>query len=76
MSRTVKVRIAVAVDPEGDWNAVAWSDKGVSASDGDMMDIACDTVLDGEARYWVEVELPVPDRTPVTLSGTVTRVDK
>lgn len=57
MSKTVKVRIAVAVDPTGRWAAHGW----VDAEDGFMMDLAVDSVEAGEARYFVEAELEAPE---------------
>lgn len=54
---TVKVRIAVAVTPEGDWNACGWSG---TASDDDKMSICVDSLASGEKRYWLEAELEVP----------------
>lgn len=65
MSKTVKVRIAVAVTPSGEWNATGWT----SCIEADAMDLACSSVSDGEARYFVEAELPIPE--PVTVQGTV-----
>lgn len=62
----VKVRIAVAVDPSGDWNCAGWS----SGSDDDKMGIACETVAHGERRYWLEAELDVPEA--VVVDATVT----
>jgi hypothetical protein len=57
MTKTVKVRIAVAVDPEGNWNSCGWSD---APSDKSMTDIAADMVGDGEAHFWLTAELPIP----------------
>ena len=54
---TVKVRIAVAVDPDGDWNSCGWKD----GDDKDKMGMCCDTLGSGEARYWLEAELPIPE---------------
>lgn len=59
--RTVKVRIAVAVDPSGDWNACGC--KGME--DGEMMALACDTVGGGEARYFLTAELPIPSPSEI-----------
>lgn len=58
MSNTVKVRIAVAVDDCG--NYVAYSD-GWKKSWEDCMELMLDDLNPGEARYWVEAELPLPD---------------
>jgi len=55
---TVKVRIAVAVDAKGDWNAVGYSG---ARSDADKMDLCVETLDSGEARYWLEAELGVPE---------------
>lgn len=57
--KTVRVRIAVAVDPSGDWSASGWKTSNGPAGK-EAMDIALDSVGEGEARYWVEAELPLP----------------
>jgi len=56
---TIKVRIAVAVDPKGQWNAVGWS---TAPSDDDMSDLALEGVGEGERIYWLTAELDVPAR--------------
>jgi len=61
VAKTVKVRIAVAVDKTGDWNA--FGSKGSAAHDA--MSIAVEMVEDGEVRYWVTAELPIPDAADV-----------
>ena len=65
---TVKVRIAVAVAPEGDWNACGWSG---TASDDDKMSLCVDSLASGEKRYWLEAELEVPsvDRVQASVSA-------
>ena len=62
---TVKVRIAVAVTPEGDWNACGWSG---AESENDMMGICIESLACGEKRYWLEAELDVPDEPTVQAS--------
>lgn len=59
--KTVKVRIAVAVDPSGDWNASGWR----GCDDQTAMGNTLDTLNEGEARYWLEAELPIPQVTTV-----------
>lgn len=59
--KTVKVRIAVAVDPTGYWTA--FGDK--SMSDKAMMDITIDSVELGEARYFLIAELALPETKEV-----------
>lgn len=57
MAKTVTVRIAVAVDPSGAWNAYG----GGSLKDKDAMEFAVEVLGDGEARFWLTAELPVPE---------------
>lgn len=63
--KTVKVRIALEIGPEGDWQASACSadenDWGVAMSAYD--------VIDSSQRYWIEAEVPVPEAEPTTISG-------
>ena len=66
-ARTVRVRIAVAVDPDGGWSA--WGGSGVK--DHVSMSYATDGVGEGEARHWVEADLPVPESH--TVQGVVTQ---
>lgn len=72
MSKTVKVRIAVAVDRLGNWNSCGWP---ATAKDheGDMMALSCETVEPGEARFWITAELPIPEVKEV--AGEVERED-
>lgn len=65
MSKTVNVRIAVAVDCSGAWNASGCP----TASGNDIMELACEGVADGAARYWITAELVVPENREI--SGTV-----
>lgn len=61
MPKTVKVRVALAVDPEGDWYAVGWSPpRGEPVSDREKMAAATEMVGEDEARYWLTAEVPVP----------------
>jgi hypothetical protein len=57
----VQVRIAVAVDAKGHWNAVGWS----AATGDEAMEAAVEIVGDGEARYWLTATLPVPEAQTV-----------
>lgn len=49
----VKIRIAVAVHPDGSWNCAGWAD----AEDKEMMDLAIDPLEAGETRYYINAEL-------------------
>lgn len=55
---TVKVRIAVAVDDTGNWNACGWKN---APNDAEKMDLCVESLNDGEARYWLEAELALPE---------------
>lgn len=65
--RTVKCRIALAVDASG-----AWSAAGGNASPKDKrtewerFDYILDGIESGEARFIVEVDVPVPEVKTVT----------
>lgn len=57
MARIVRVRIAVAVDPSGDWSSAGWK----SADPAELHGYAVDTLDNGERRYWLEADLEVPE---------------
>ena len=61
MTKTVKVRIAVAVDPSGNWESCGWR----GSSDEEAMDVAVESVGTSEARYLVTAELPIPEAVEV-----------
>lgn len=63
--KTVKVRVAVAVDATGVWNSCGWS---TAVPSDQPMHIAVEGVADGEARYWLEAELAVPEVITVKAS--------
>lgn len=62
--KTIKVRIAVAVDPDGDWNSCG----SKSLSEDEAMELAGEPLSEGEARYWVTAELRVPEIAEVAAS--------
>lgn len=66
MSKTVRVRIAVSVDPTGEWSAAGWS----GLSDKEAHGYTIDTLAPGERRYWIEADLEVPE--PLTIEGVAT----
>lgn len=58
MSKQVKVRIAVCVDPTGDWCAVGWR----TTTEDDLISTAEEGVNnDGYTLYWVEANLDIPE---------------
>lgn len=58
LERAVRVRIAVAVDPQGNWAAAGWmADKDQESS---MAATAVEQVDEGEHIVWVEADVPLP----------------
>lgn len=64
--KTVRVRIAVSVDPDGVWNSCGWSE----GSDADKSGLAFEEQAYGGALHWVEADVPIPE--PTTIEGEVT----
>lgn len=60
MTKTVKCKIALAVDSHGSWTAIGFADKHGVWTDGFAAGVL-DGVEEGEARYYVLVEVPVPE---------------
>lgn len=72
MPKYVKVRIAVAVDHEGNWVSAGWS----QARDSDLIDSTVEGVLPDEARYWVISELEIPEeRKLIEVKASKVEVD-
>lgn len=62
MPKQVKVRIAVCVDPTGDWCSGGWK----TTQEDELMSAAEEGVNnDGYALYWVEATLDVPEHGKV-----------
>lgn len=66
----VRIKIAIAVDPTGEWNAMGWD-----ASPDVLMSSCVELLEPGESRYWVEFELPVPGAKQIE-DFTITEVEK
>jgi len=73
--KKVKVRIAVGVDCDGSWCACGWGTSNLSKQENDriMMDAAVENIKEGENRYWVtvELEIPEPDENVEEIEGDV-----
>jgi hypothetical protein len=65
MSKTVKVRIAVSVDCNGDWSSAGWSSTDSTDSEN-FHSYTIDSLEPGENRYWLEAELEVPETKTIT----------
>ncbi len=68
MTKTVKVRIAVGVDAEGNWTGYGWRDAPDDARE--TLNVCLDDINDGEIVYWLTAELPIPTEPP-TIEATV-----
>mgnify|MGYP005705716557 CR=1 FL=1 len=55
-ANTIRVKIAVAVDPDGDWNSSGWRD----GSPEGMIAFASGP-FDSSQVTWVEADVPIPD---------------
>jgi hypothetical protein len=67
--KTVKVRIAVAVDEDGDWNA-AGNSLISDCPDRDAVEGATGGLFGTVKVYWIDLELPVPEAATVQASVT------
>jgi hypothetical protein len=67
--KTVKVRIACAVNSRGEWNVSGWSSdkEGRGATDVAIDGLDVDDL--GEVLHWITAEIPVPE--PQELAGAV-----
>lgn len=66
----VKVKIAVAANADGHWNAYGWHG---CESWGETMD-AFDA-LENEHRFWIEAEVDVPDSEQVVAGKATVAVE-
>jgi hypothetical protein len=74
MGETIRVRIAVRVEPDGEWDSRGWGYPGGAEKDYMLTDGLDEGALD--ARYpviWVEADVPVPAELPAgcTVEGEV-----
>jgi hypothetical protein len=56
---TIRVRIAVAIDSGGEWNAHGWGGQD-RPYEPDAMSLAKESVGADAVEYWLEAELPLP----------------
>lgn len=61
MTKTVKVRIFVAVDPLGHWASVGWSELTDATA---KMEVESER-LDDPAFHWITAEVPIPEATDI-----------
>lgn len=65
--KTVRVRIAVAVDETGDWSASGWRltpGRSPAGHYDEMQGIALDGVMGKHVVYhWIEADIPIPEET-------------
>lgn len=63
--KTVKVRIACAVDSDGCWAAHGW----LGAPDKTAVECSVEVLREGERVYWLTAELPIPE--PIEVQAEV-----
>jgi hypothetical protein len=66
---TIKVRIAVAVDPQGRWYCYGSGDREknyIENHDQLLETTTFDTIGPSESLYWLTAELPVPEPQEIT----------
>jgi hypothetical protein len=66
MAGSIKIKIALAINPEGEW--IAYGYKEMIGWD-DAMDSF--EPLDMECRFFIEAEVPLPDAIAGTIQGEV-----
>lgn len=57
----MEYRIAMAVDTKGKMNACGFTMPNGECSSDEAMDLAIDGVGEGESRYWITVDVPIPE---------------
>lgn len=67
----MKIRICVAADSIGNWNAVGWYNPGKKVTDEDKRALAIEGVGDGERVYWIEAEIPDPITVEPVIEHTI-----
>lgn len=64
---TIRVRIALAIDSDGDW--AAYGVRGYA--DESMLEEAGYSVCEPQTLHWIECDVPVPDPVPTTIQGAI-----
>lgn len=66
-TKTIRVRIAIAISPDESWAAYGYWD---AKTDKDIKDgLFIDGIADGEQVHWIEADVPVP--APQIIAGEV-----
>ena len=63
----IKIRIALEIDPDGDW--YAYGDANGGEFEEVIRAIEFGALNPGGSRYWIEAEIPVPDANIETVKG-------
>jgi hypothetical protein len=75
MAKTIRVRAAVAVTPDGRWCVYGWLNHAGTFAAKDCEGSACE-VFDGEALIrWIEADVPAYDSEP-TIEGRCVEEDR
>ena len=69
--KTVRVRIAVAVDETGDWATSGWNSKHDHKYDQRAQDAALEGVTGRHVGFhWIEADIPIPVTTTLVVEPT------
>jgi len=63
--KTVRVRIAMTVDPDGGWRSAGWKESGYGDEERDMRDCVEENADDMAKFYWIEADVPIPEAESV-----------
>lgn len=61
-----KVRIMVAIDPDGNWSAMGWE----KATEDELKEIVAENIANGENYYWVTAMIEIPKIKEVDATDT------
>ena len=74
--RKATVRIAVAIDENGEWNSCGWGNVNETPrEDGELIAICMDCLNEGEARYFIEAEILLPEPVSAKVVSAVVERD-
>lgn len=78
--KTVRVRIAVAVDEGGDWASAGWRRQGGTTEqkyDDETQGCALEGVMGTHvAFHWIEADVPLPETKLIVVEPKLDRVER
>ena len=68
VQKTIRVRIAVCVAPDGEWNSAGWSGAHGQNKDEELASMAIDPMPVAVSVHFIEADIPLPQ----TIAAEVT----